>query len=151
MNRAILVIIAGSIFLVDQLFKYLTKEIPEFGISFVDSNFFSAGFFKSLNQNFAWGIPAGPRFFLPFILFFCLLAIAFLIFYKYQKKQKISLILAIIFGAAISNVFDRLYHGGVVDYIALRFGSFDFPIFNISDILIVGGLFYLLIFQRKSL
>ena len=43
--------------------------------------------------------------------------------------------LGILFGAGISNVYDRFVHGGVVDYVSWHCG-FDFAIFNLADVLI---------------
>lgn len=45
----------------------------------------------------------------------------------------------LVLGGAVSNLYDRLVYGGVVDFIALRYGSWQFPIFNIADIAIVCG------------
>lgn len=42
---------------------------------------------------------------------------------------------AILFAGAISNIYDRFFHEGVVDYIYWHCG-FDFAIFNLADILI---------------
>ncbi len=45
--------------------------------------------------------------------------------------------LAIVGGTG--NFIDRLYYGGVVDFIHLSYGGWSFPIFNIADICIVVG------------
>ena len=44
------------------------------------------------------------------------------------------------------NFFDRLFYGGVIDFIHVHYGSWSFPIFNIADICVVGGVF-LMVFK----
>jgi signal peptidase II len=41
---------------------------------------------------------------------------------------------------AVSNLIDRMWYGGVADFILVLLGSWDFPIFNGADIFIVIGL-----------
>jgi signal peptidase II len=47
-------------------------------------------------------------------------------------------------GGATANVVDRLWRGGVVDFIDLRF----WPVFNLADCAIVGGIVLTLAFIR---
>lgn len=47
-------------------------------------------------------------------------------------------------GGATSNLVDRLWRGGVVDFIDLRF----WPVFNLADSAIVGGVVLALLFAR---
>lgn len=54
----------------------------------------------------------------------------------------------ILIGAALSNVFDRFLHGGVVDYVYWHCG-FDFAVFNLADVLIDIGVLWLLLLNYK--
>ncbi|SFV60063.1 Lipoprotein signal peptidase [hydrothermal vent metagenome] len=56
----------------------------------------------------------------------------------------------ILLGAAISNVYDRFVHGGVVDMVYWHCG-FDFAVFNFADVMIdvAVGLFLLLHFKPQ--
>lgn len=47
--------------------------------------------------------------------------------------------LALILAGAAGNMIDRLLLGFVTDFIHFRSGSFDFPVFNLSDSFIVVG------------
>lgn len=65
--------------------------------------------------------------------------------------------LAFILGGAIGNLIDRLVFGYVVDMFEfefLRFGSFEFPVFNVADAFItIGGILlviYLLFFAGRG-
>jgi signal peptidase II len=57
----------------------------------------------------------------------------FLYFIKEKILQKHPVISGILFGAALSNLFDRFVRGGVVDYVYWHCG-FKFAIFNFADV-----------------
>jgi signal peptidase II len=66
-----------------------------------------------------------------------LVLILFLGFYFFKEKiiSKHPITSGILFGAALSNLFDRFIRGGVVDYVYWHCG-FDFAIFNFADTMI---------------
>lgn len=49
------------------------------------------------------------------------------------------LALGLVLGGAIGNLWDRLVHGFVVDFIQLHYGGYYFPAFNIADSAITVG------------
>jgi signal peptidase II len=53
--------------------------------------------------------------------------------------------LALVFGGALGNVWDRLFRGTVTDFLQLFFGSYEFPSFNAADSAITIGAVLLLI------
>lgn len=46
---------------------------------------------------------------------------------------------ALIIGGALGNLFDRLYHGFVVDFLDFYYGNYHWPAFNIADSAICLG------------
>lgn len=52
--------------------------------------------------------------------------------------------LALILGGAVGNVYDRVVHGTVTDFIELYYGTWSFPAFNIADSAITIGSIFLL-------
>jgi signal peptidase II len=60
--------------------------------------------------------------------------------------------LASILGGAIGNVIDRLYHGYVIDFIDIFYGSYHWPAFNIADSAICIGAVLLIFdsFRKKT-
>lgn len=52
--------------------------------------------------------------------------------------------LAIIIGAALSNMTDRIIHGAVADFFHFHIGNFSWYVFNLADIGIVAGVAILL-------
>ncbi len=47
--------------------------------------------------------------------------------------------LALILGGALGNLVDRLRLGYVVDFIHLHYGGYHWPVFNVADMAITGG------------
>jgi signal peptidase II len=47
--------------------------------------------------------------------------------------------LALVFGGALGNLSDRLFHGTVTDFLQFFFGSYEFPSFNVADTMINIG------------
>lgn len=52
-----------------------------------------------------------------------------------------------IFTGACSNVYDRLLHAGVVDFIALSYQNWHFAVFNFADACICCGAIIMLAFE----
>jgi signal peptidase II len=53
--------------------------------------------------------------------------------------------LALVFGGALGNLWDRLFRGTVTDFLQFFFGSYEFPSFNLADTVITIGAGLLLI------
>ena len=71
--------------------------------------------------------------------------------YRLQKQQGIvSLALALIFGGAIGNLWDRLVLGYVVDFIQVYVGEWYFPTFNLADSAISIGAILILLTLNKG-
>ena len=62
---------------------------------------------------------------------------------------------ALILGGALGNLFDRIVHGHVVDFISVHYQGWYFPAFNVADIAITLGAAALIVdalgfFKSKS-
>ncbi|EXJ10399.1 MULTISPECIES: signal peptidase II [Nitrincola] len=55
------------------------------------------------------------------------------------------LALALVLGGALGNLYDRIIHGYVVDFISLHYGGWYFPAFNLADTAITLGALLLII------
>ncbi len=129
------------------------------------------------NPGMAFGITFGPA---GLITVFSLLAAAMITIYMFRVRTgylPYTVSLACILGGALGNIIDRLFYGMVFGYApffqgrVVDFIHFDiwygqlpsavpligdvylalFPIFNVADIGIVGGVIGILIFQKKFL
>ena len=119
------------------------KLLPFLNIVFVRNTGVSFGMFSE------WGI-LGRYFFSIFSIvvgsFLILLAI-----FSDTKLFRISL--GLISSGALGNAIDRVYFGGVIDFIDFFIYNFHWPAFNFADIFITIGVVLLLfdnIFNKKK-
>ena len=79
-----------------------------------------------------------------------------LIFYYVKNLKKLSksylIALTLMIGGAVGNMIDRIFYwnalvgfDGVIDWILFRFGSYDFPTFNVADSCLVIGVAILVV------
>ena len=98
----------------------------------------------SLNRGVSWSMfsSENPYVFaaVTFVVGFFL---AFFAWVTYARKQRgqCSFAETLVIVGGTGNFFDRIFYGGVVDYIHVHYGAWSFPIFNIADICIVTGVF----------
>lgn len=96
----------------------------------------------SWNRGISWGLL--NRFsrhgFMILTLFIAVIILFFLYYCIDQYRQKKTVFCeTLVLSGAISNLFDRIYHGAVIDFIDLHVGGWHWPTFNIADVCIVVG------------
>lgn len=123
-------ILAVVLFVVDRLSKEFFLEHPVERYPVVD-NWFWLQF--QLNTKMALSLPLWPAFYysLVGIVLVILCGKGVHMWVQHQFGQFICIL--IIITGAISNLLDRLYYGGVVDFVAGKLGH----VFNIADAMIV--------------
>jgi signal peptidase II len=100
------------------------------------------------NKGAAWGIFQNGRIF--FIILTIIVSV-FIIYYLYKTENKIlKLSLSFILGGALGNLIDRAFRGSVTDFLDFHFGSYNFPTFNVADMLVVCGTILLAICILKD-
>ncbi|MDA9693537.1 signal peptidase II [Prochlorococcus sp. AH-736-P13] len=130
-----------SIFIVllDQSTKYLMFYNKEL---FINKDFllFKLDFVK--NYGAAFNIFSGSRIFLSLISIFFSILLIYLIIRKNTLKLFDLYSYSFILGGTFGNGIDRIFKGFVIDFINLNI--INFPVFNIADISINIGFFFLL-------
>jgi signal peptidase II len=123
------IIFSGAVFSLiffDQLAKYLIRL---------------RGGFYLCNSGIAWSLPVSGIVFL--FLWAALLGGMTVWFWRENKKGDLGdfefFSWALVFSGAFSNFYDRMVLGCVVDFIDLRF----WPVFNLADVFISFGIFFL--------
>ena len=53
-------------------------------------------------------------------------------------------------GGIAGNLFDRLWHGHVIDFLDFHFGSYIYPTFNIADSAIFVGVFWYVLWSLRQ-
>ena len=81
---------------------------------------------------------------LTVIIFLVILGIVFILIKSKGAKKYCYLI---ILGGALGNFFDRLFYKAVPDFIDFHVGDFHWFIFNIADIFITFGIFFLIFLE----
>jgi signal peptidase II len=134
-------------FILDRFFKVLAvgyyHELP----LTLAGDLFKFSF--SQNYNIAFSLPVSG-WWLNWLIILIILSLLFYFIYIVKKKDchKALFLLFIVLGAA-SNLYDRLVYSYVIDYFDLKY----FTVFNLADIMIVGGVagtIFLLIVDRKE-
>jgi len=79
---------------------------------------------------------------------FPLIAVLFGVYYLFKKTQlnrASTLAIILIVGGGFGNIYDRIAHGSVTDFIHINFVIFQTGIFNVADTSIMAGTFIILI------
>lgn len=121
-------------FIADRIIKYFASSIS------IGGGFVKIGLYKNFAGAFSLPISGMIYNIIGIIL---LLVFIFLFFHTTNRLKKIAYAL-IIFGG-VSNIFDRLFFGYVIDYIQIIGRSF----FNLADVMLVIGVAILLVHQIK--
>ncbi|HEY8048923.1 MAG TPA: signal peptidase II [Ramlibacter sp.] len=133
--------LALGVFLLDQFTKVLILGYYQLGDSTYVTSFFNV--VRAHNTGAAFSFLAAASGWQRW--FFTAVGVAAAVFIVWLLRshagQKLfSFALACILGGAVGNVFDRLVHGYVVDFIQVHWHSrYYFPAFNIADSAITIG------------
>ncbi len=110
-------------------------------------------FTKTYNTGAAFGMLKDNAILLAVFSIIVIISISVYLIKCYKSINEInSIAWGLILGGTLGNVFDRLIHGYVIDFIKLEF--INFPIFNIADLCInIGSIIlvaHLLFFPGKK-
>lgn len=132
----IILIISVSIFLIDQITKFIVVDKMDIADTIhIIKNFFRITYVQ--NTGAAWSILTGYRIVLILITILILgVFTSFLLKLKEIKKSE-QIIYGVLVGGILGNLIDRIRLGYVVDFLDFNFGSFYFPVFNLADTFIV--------------
>lgn len=146
-NRAIGLLIAAIIFIVDQAIKgwvYYDLQLPVrrhidllpfFDLTYTQNFGVSLGLFTA-------GSPEGRWMLLGMT---ALIAVFVLVWLLRERKLADIAALSLVLGGAAGNIRDRYVHGFVIDFADLHFGDFrPFLIFNLADVAITMGVLIIL-------
>lgn len=141
MKKKKYILITFLIIIIDQLTKFLINQNINYLKSIqIIKNFFY--FTNAHNNGAAFSILSGYN-----LLFISITLITIYLINKYIEKN---ISFYILLGGIIGNLIDRLIFGYVRDFLDFRIFSYNFPIFNISDICICLGIFLIIIKTIKE-
>ena len=147
-NFYISLILIILIFILDRVSKvfiiYLTDKnlVTEIfsskflNISLIWNEGIAFGFF-SFNQEYLYNLLT-----LIILLVVCIVLVMIIKDEGYKKYA-----LTMIFGGAIGNLYDRVFFKAVPDFIDFHIGEFHWFIFNVADIFISLGVFFMILLE----
>ncbi len=140
-SNIILVVILVIVLLgIDLLLKYLVSTYLT-TVNIID-NFFSLTYV--LNDGAAFSLFASRTYLLILIALICL----FFIIYELKNNlddRVLSIGYSLVLAGLLGNFLDRLMDGYIIDYLSFKIFTYNFPIFNFADILIVVGIIIVII------
>ncbi len=141
-------IIIFSIFILDRLTKLYVIYINKINSG---SEIFSSKFLNIYliwNEGIAFGLFSFNENYLYNFLTLFILIIIFVILYMISKSSGLKkYALLMIFGGALGNIFDRIIYKAVPDFIDFHIGNFHWFIFNLADVFISLGVFFMIIYE----
>lgn len=139
----------------DQLVKYwVVTELRPVGSIKLIENLFYLTYVE--NRGAAFGFMEGAKWFL-IILTLAVITVAVIYYIKIKNqrdKMWLKASIVMICSGGVGNLIDRIFRGFVVDLFDVIIFGYDFPVFNVADILIVLGTALLMggiiIFEDKN-
>ena len=147
-NILINIILVLSIFLFDRFSKLYVIHLDE---KFFGSEIFISKFLNIIliwNKGIAFGLFSSDETKIYNMFTILILIIIFIIFFMTIKTygfKKYSLLM--ILGGALGNFFDRITYKAVPDFIDFHIGNFHWFIFNVADIFITVGVFFMILLE----
>ena len=132
----------------------LTKELAQEFLS--DRSYDLLPFLKLFliyNRGAAFGIFADMPDLIRLPLLILTPIVAFIVTFIYSRKvsdTKLLLILGMIGGGALGNLYDRLFLGKVRDFIHIHVGDYYWPAFNVADASISVAITLLILSQLRK-
>ncbi|HWG36320.1 MAG TPA: signal peptidase II [Terriglobales bacterium] len=129
-----------GVFAADQISKGLVDKLPD---DF--SHAVIPGLFRIVhaeNPGVAFGLfQYAPALFRDLLIAASSLALLVVLVLLWRSRQsaRTGYAMALIVGGACGNLFDRMLHGKVVDFLLFYLGSHSWPVFNLADSSIVAG------------
>ncbi len=133
--------LAVVVIVLDLLTKHQASSLLPYGIPHPQLPVFDLTLLHNTGAAFSFLSQAGgwQRWF--FALIAIVVSVALLVWMArtpYQQRW-LGAGLALLLGGALGNLYDRIVHGYVVDFISLHYSGYYFPAFNLADTAITIG------------
>ena len=132
MNYKKFILVSFIIVFLDQFLKYLIIN-NVINLPYIKNTGAAFGILKSFNTE---------------LILFSIIVIGVLLYTLDTVENKYAFFIALLLGGIVGNLIDRIYFGGVIDFIDIGL----WPAFNIADLTISVGIFGILLksFQNSS-
>ena len=149
-------ILEGTIFLLDQLSKFMAEQWLTLHIPIPITPWFNLTLVYNTGAAFSLLSDAGGWqnwFFAVVTVIICIILVNWLKNLDDDDIQS-GVGIALILGGALGNLFDRLALGHVVDFLDLYYQGYHWPTFNIADAAITSGALLIIVaalWEKKSI
>lgn len=144
-----IILIAVISVILDQIVKYLIiSKCTLYKKNPVIDGFFNITYVQ--NRGAAWGILNNNIILLIVITVLALGLICSFIFKESNIKKLDIVLYGMLLGGIIGNFIDRIFRGYVIDFLDFIIFGYDFPVFNIADMLIVISVGIMIITYWRS-
>ena len=144
-----IILIAVISVILDQIVKYLIiSKCTLYKKNPVIDGFFNITYVQ--NRGAAWGILNNNIILLVVITVLALGLICSFIFKESDIKKLDIVLYGMLLGGIIGNFIDRIFRGYVIDFLDFIIFGYDFPAFNIADMLIVISVGIMIITYWRS-
>ena len=140
--------IISLIFFIDRISKNYILEIAE-QESLVDIYINSyLNFYLIWNKGIAFGLFSFDQNLIYNLITLIIVVISFIIIILVIKTNGIERYLfTLVFGGAISNLYDRIYYKAVPDFIDFHIAEYHWFVFNVADIFITLGIVSIILIE----
>jgi signal peptidase II len=139
-------IIPIFIFILDRISKIYVINLSK---SALDKDLFSSKFLNITliwNEGIAFGLFSfNQDYFYNLLTLIILFVIFFVLMMAIKNKGNQKYALLMILGGAIGNLYDRVFFKAVPDFIDFHIGEFHWFVFNVADIFICLGVFFMIL------
>lgn len=144
MNKYVIVFLSAlvGIFVIDQNLKALFLD----GVRWYGDYF---SLILTYNKGVAFSMFSFLEEYLKYLQLILIIGVGAYLWIEKLFFKEHTFAIGVIAGAALSNVYDRFIHGGVVDYFFWHYG-FEFAVFNFADVMINFGVILILFYSWKS-
>jgi signal peptidase II len=129
---------AGALVFIDRITKWYA--LTHWRTERIVNEFLS--FRVAFNRGVSWGLlhysPKGIFIAITSVLMAITIGLLWYAVRRYKQGHSVIGETLVIAGS-LSNIYDRVVYGAVVDFIVLRWGDLVWPVFNVADCAIVGG------------
>lgn len=149
LEKKVIWIISFICIIIDQIIKFIINN----NINLYDQNTIIDNFFNLTNvRNYgaAWSILTGSRIMLIIVTILIMIGLYYFFIRKEKLKKYEKVIYGFLYGGIIGNLIDRIFRGYVIDYLEFYIFGYNFPVFNLADILIVISMFFIIISVIKG-
>jgi len=140
-------LIIGAVLAFDRFTKWLViQKIPLYASTELIPGFFRLTHLENTGAAFSLFADSSGPWAGRLLVLFSLVAVVVISTLLWKSKGPVNLTtisLALVLGGALGNLWDRLVHGQVTDFLDVYIGSHPWPAFNVADSAIVIGAVFL--------